>query len=55
MYPHKQEFNRKAAIENQGSAQARNLLRRRADYSAMIARPDFKGASGYHRPGSNKK
>lgn len=55
MSPHKQAFDKKHAMSNQGQANTRNLSRRRADYSAMIARTDFKGGDGYHRPGSNKK
>lgn len=34
---------------------ARNLERRRADYSLMLANGGNKDYSGYKRPGSNKK
>jgi hypothetical protein len=38
---------------------ARNLERRRADYSRMISQPKIadchRDATGYKRPGSNKK
>lgn len=39
--------------------QASKLMRRRTDYSLMMADPSDrtgrKGSGGYHRPGSNKK
>jgi hypothetical protein len=42
-----------------GKKQARKLDSRRADYSRMIAQPRIgdghRDATGYRRPGSNKK
>jgi len=42
-----------------GTKQAKNLQRRRADYTRMLAQPRIgdghRDSTGYHRPGSNKK
>ena len=42
-----------------GKKQAKNLQRRRADYSRMISQTKIgdghREANGYRRPGSNKK
>lgn len=42
-----------------GKKQAKNLQRRRADYSRMINQPKIadghRDVTGYTRPGSNKK